>query len=594
MAGNHRPSTIENGKSTSTALSVAEDNVQPYHHFVPLQDPTQTFRVLKLLSKKGDSSITATLHEKWLDEPIEGHASKHLALSYEWGDAKNRQTIEVDGQQYLVRRNLHDYLTTARDKGWLNDAEIFIDAICIDQENTEKNHQVSPSQMSRIYSRAAHVVVWLGPSKDGSDKLFEMYNANREDLRSRSPLEHVLGLHYGGDLGPCRFVHDAGLFLTRTYWQRLWIVPEILLAERVTLYCGDSWVPLNANVVNMADDIRMVREMNPLLLESAHSIRGSSALTAWSIVSDYLDRKRAGFLYEHDYLISMHRERLCADPRDHVYALLSVGAESDRGSRRRDHQKITVDYNGSAIWLFFQVMANVWPENILEFGSMLRTLLKLTTPISPNLAVITEAGMSQGEFNDPVFQVNMQGPYRIFGRLFNNSPYQRLTCYAIFPDSGTLFSATLYTRVAAGRDCLYLGFDRPCLNAGLIFRMRGDSEARYVSHNVSSHECVLVGCGVVVYEYPGTHPDGRESFVPNDAELKRAVQRLIDLENTSLLKRLRNKVFKWDDTKNICIDIDWLDMLNLTKPCEMGVQDDDYGELGCLSCIASSSSARPR
>ena len=60
---------------------------------------------------------------------------------------------------------------------------IFIDAICIDQENlAERNAQVK--LMGKIYSEAACVYVWLGPHTDGSERalgiwrIIEQYRGN--------------------------------------------------------------------------------------------------------------------------------------------------------------------------------------------------------------------------------------------------------------------------------------------------------------------------------------------------------------------------------------------------------------------------------
>jgi Heterokaryon incompatibility protein (HET) len=99
-----------------------------------------------------------------------GGAPPFAALSYTWGDPALTSTIYLDGQPFLVRPNLHAALVILRMRLLLDYHThnkddrlqfLWIDAICIDQENIqERSHQVN--MMSSIYSSAFLVVVWLG------------------------------------------------------------------------------------------------------------------------------------------------------------------------------------------------------------------------------------------------------------------------------------------------------------------------------------------------------------------------------------------------------------------------------------------------
>jgi hypothetical protein len=93
------------------------------------------------------------------------------ALSYVWGDDEsNRQTVEINGNQFPVRRNLHAALLNLRDNTF--ERNIWIDAICIDQKNVkERNHQVP--LMAKIYSKANRVIIWLGDETDDTKGALE-------------------------------------------------------------------------------------------------------------------------------------------------------------------------------------------------------------------------------------------------------------------------------------------------------------------------------------------------------------------------------------------------------------------------------------
>ena len=57
-----------------------------------------------------------------------------------------------------VKENLHNALWQLRELEHYS--PLWIDAICINQDGKEKSHQLS--LMSRIYSDASWVVIWLG------------------------------------------------------------------------------------------------------------------------------------------------------------------------------------------------------------------------------------------------------------------------------------------------------------------------------------------------------------------------------------------------------------------------------------------------
>ncbi|KAF5266436.1 hypothetical protein FOXYS1_2720 [Fusarium oxysporum] len=99
-------------------------------------------------------------------------APSYEALSYTWGDPSRRESINMTTQgsettqQFSVTSNCYSALKRLRYRD--RTRVLWIDALAIDQSNVdERNYQVS--LMSRIYSQAASVVVYLGESGDNSD-----------------------------------------------------------------------------------------------------------------------------------------------------------------------------------------------------------------------------------------------------------------------------------------------------------------------------------------------------------------------------------------------------------------------------------------
>ncbi|KAJ4371409.1 hypothetical protein N0V83_004626 [Neocucurbitaria cava] len=96
---------------------------------------------------------------------------------------------------------------------------LWIDAICINQEqNTERSHQVS--MMRDIYTGAESVIVWLGLAQTNEELAF---------LLTRYPT-----------LLKVNEISTALVdLLNKSYWCRVWVVQEFVLAKAVEIWCGE-------------------------------------------------------------------------------------------------------------------------------------------------------------------------------------------------------------------------------------------------------------------------------------------------------------------------------------------------------------------
>jgi Heterokaryon incompatibility protein (HET) len=80
--------------------------------------------------------------------------------------------IEVDGCRWSVRQNLWKYLDMARQTPELHTTALWVDAICINQDNIqERNEQVS--SIGEICAGAERAVVWLGSGNATLEKTIE-------------------------------------------------------------------------------------------------------------------------------------------------------------------------------------------------------------------------------------------------------------------------------------------------------------------------------------------------------------------------------------------------------------------------------------
>lgn len=170
-----------------------------------------SIRLLRLLPHEDKNApIQCQLFDYSLQE---SGKRMHLydALSYVWGDSDNPRSIYIGKHDLPVTRNLYAALSHLRN--FSLERIIWVDAICIDQKNTEEKEQ-QIQIMAKIYSQAIRVLVWLGEAADNSDQALEEIRAaggkatislNNETIRSA-----VLAL------------------LQRNWFRRIWVREQTL------------------------------------------------------------------------------------------------------------------------------------------------------------------------------------------------------------------------------------------------------------------------------------------------------------------------------------------------------------------------------
>ncbi len=247
------------------------------YRYPPLERNNENIRLLQILESDEQGRdvdlIRCSIETASLDQGLE-----YIALSYTWGDAKVTKPIFIDGEELQVTTNLHLALVALQARG-IN-TRLWIDAICINQQdNDEKSWQVG--QMLRIYEEATQVLVWLGPSADNSDAVFDIIKEIGRDALNCGILsfteeqkeeaealfgqvQHLSAFRYHlpqgkpGTFENMLFQHFAGpdrpnngiicppapleALMSRSWWQRIWVLQEFSVAREVLFMCGDRAV----------------------------------------------------------------------------------------------------------------------------------------------------------------------------------------------------------------------------------------------------------------------------------------------------------------------------------------------------------------
>ena len=266
-------------------------------------------------------------------------APKYIALSYRWGSPLLLHNIFIGDQTLEIRDILNSCLLELREDvhTWL-----WIDQICIAQaDTTERNHQVG--MMSRIYSNATSVIIWLSDVPLAPPGEVDHFNdQNLDDL-------------------------SVVTLLRNSYFTRLWIIQEVLLAKQVRFH-------LNGNRCFTWDTLSDAYcDLDWGLKESASIPTASRSLMANRGVFGMRPR------LHWTKLIDGFSANACVDPRDKVYGMMGVVVKEERS---------TVDYNKSVAEVFFDVMYALAPPDTKDRRVLERAFYKLGPQMSIDLSLI--------------------------------------------------------------------------------------------------------------------------------------------------------------------------------------------------------------
>lgn len=191
----------------------------------------------------------------WQLETVDlAHAPPYIALSYRWDD--DDTVVRINGRALQIKLNLYHSLRYFRRfaaVSWTN--YIWVDQICINQLNLDKRNQQFRF-MSEIYKNCTFVTAWLG-----QDAVTQRAAQNFLHAKSR---------------------HNLLVLLNNPYFNRLWIVQEVLLAPEVRILCGETWLGFRDMLDVAAEDNYRVRPhvhgVAPFLIWDSLNCRESRSL----------------------------------------------------------------------------------------------------------------------------------------------------------------------------------------------------------------------------------------------------------------------------------------------------------------------------
>jgi hypothetical protein len=275
-------------------------------------------------------------------------APKFTALSYCWGpetDDLRKILLVPDGKVFMARPSLEGALKRHRARLRSEKEEwIWADAICINQRDaTEKVEQLL--MMQDIYKRASTVFVDLGDH----DNHASWHSAH--DLMLRTVISKEMGIPARHQprpqslADPCYYSYWH--IFTKPWFTRTWVIQEIVLAERALGALGRfefRWTCLEESFQVLAaefnDFLAQRQDLPPAerrQLALAHRNFSNIMRIRKSFAAGHLDAIN---------FMELARNFEVTEPRDKIFALLALFAESDK--------KGLDDYSLSARDVFFR------------------------------------------------------------------------------------------------------------------------------------------------------------------------------------------------------------------------------------------------
>jgi hypothetical protein len=295
----------------------------------------------------------------------------YIAISYCWDPTSQKRGMFLsnkgsgaDNKSFAISETVLEVLNQVN--AGYGSQLVWIDQICINQEDQdEKLDQIF--RMGEIYSKAAKVFIWLGPTANKSDVALEnmerMVNAVVR-LNDATALRQELHPNIAAELNTTLGQLYGHLF-SRPWFRRLWTVQEALLARELVVMCGYREVDFEL-LHELAYQILLYGSMDIIELPGVESrsmneaIVGIMSLHALRPRNASVSELMEGFGYHRfRLLIAEARSRLVTMDADRVHALMGVAPLSirqamDGAQKRQRGQSVAQLYAYFAVCMLEQ------------------------------------------------------------------------------------------------------------------------------------------------------------------------------------------------------------------------------------------------
>lgn len=341
---------------------------------------SRTYQDLEL---QGFTSLGSAAIECQLKTTNRNTQIEYTALSYTWGEQHDNEWynhghfIQCNGISLRVTSNCLKALWLLRDTGFTG--ALWIDAICIDQNNVEER-SAQVAQIGSVFSRAKDTVVVLfaresgltapaiPPPKLDCNPTGTPVLEERDDESCEVDIENNV----------TRTAVSPELFYHSPWFTRTWIVQEVMMSKRIEFLPEGSsrLIPWDVamlayahwkehfHLIGVPDVIELRQcERNYTNQTAQFQVGGTITVDDWSISQfrsyDPLARDGLGSIVElgfHELFNVLNRTRhfRCKDSRDKLFAILPFGTPFIRSLLQPDYSKSHLEVFRELTWLLLE------------------------------------------------------------------------------------------------------------------------------------------------------------------------------------------------------------------------------------------------
>ncbi|KAF2653328.1 HET-domain-containing protein [Lophiostoma macrostomum CBS 122681] len=313
---------------------------------------------------------------------------KYEALSYVWGDPNIVTPIHVGSRVFQATVNLEQALRALRSED--RPRILWVDAVCINQGDVEEK-SIQIQAMGKIYSLAHRVIVWISSATRESElamSLFEAMIAPLPHEASSSPTQDFGHSANFGVSGPSPDALDTvdgrkdwwskwetGFrspknqmlfsclqeFLERSWWKRIWVFQELVLADSAVIVCGQTviaWTHFHRAIgaihtccVNsLYMEYRHRMSVENLGVQEKLLVTLADLIVPILVMQLHSSKRRQNRLTGLEELLRATYDYKASDARDKIYGLLSIVSDD-----AQIHQSIIPNYSVPTEMLYKQV-----------------------------------------------------------------------------------------------------------------------------------------------------------------------------------------------------------------------------------------------
>ena len=310
----------------SRVFSPRNEDSSSRYHFSPLKEDEIRLLVLHRTPDVKEGPDTFPWRGSLVCKRIKD-CPPYVALSYAWGDPRTTfpSLMDAGTASIPVTKNLWQLLEQHAEN--FTGQMLWIDQVSINQYDLEeKSHQVQ--QMARIYESAHRTLIWLGQEDSASDcvihtiKKMDVTWAQWQtvlEVSFEASRSEVLAFLQRNQIALSilpldeRLEDFLGTFLKRSWFSRLWVLQEAVLSGNYVFLCGSLSclsIPMLCGLWTLT---RIFHSDAPLFMNTISCV---------ALLKLAREKNQHGSLFD---LLELTRTGLhCTDPRDKIYALISL------------------------------------------------------------------------------------------------------------------------------------------------------------------------------------------------------------------------------------------------------------------------------